>query len=351
MREVASLAGVSIATVSYAIRSPSRVSATTREKVQRAIDDLGFVVNSAARSMRTGGTPGMGVVVGDLSHSFSVGVVRGAQAGARDSGATMLIANADRDDWEQSRYIELFDQARLQGIILAPLDESRAEIARLREHGSPVVVVNYRSGADDHCTVLMDNDDVGYRAADHLISLGCRRLVFATGYARAQPLHERRHGIERAVADRDGVGLDVLMRERVDAEDGRAIARRILATPLEARPDGVIAATEIMALGLLQELAAEGVRVPEDMLLISTEEDWRAVDAPVRISRLKEPAFEMGRQAAVLLADEIANPETHRHRTVTLAATLFAAESTLGRGAPTVEESPSQSHERPAANS
>lgn len=338
MREVALRAGVSTATVSYTLTTPSRVSERTRRKVLAAIDELGFVVNSAARSMRTGTTTGMGIVVGDISHSFSVGMVRGAQAGAREAGTTMLIANADRDDREQARYVDLFDQARMQGLILAPLDESPADISRLRGHGTPVVVVNRRSAEHDHCTVLMDNVEVGYRAARHLISLGCRRLAFLTGYPRAQPLEDRRTGIDRAIEEHPEVRLEVFARERVDPEDGRALAHRLLAQHPSDRPDGIIAATEMVALGVVEELLAHGVRVPEDVKLISTEENASARESPVRISRLREPAFEMGRQAALLLAEELAHGVEHEHRTVLLRATLLAAESTLGRGARTVGE-------------
>lgn len=338
MKEVAQHAGVSIATVSYTLHTPDRVSDATRQRVEASIKELGFVVNSAARTMRTGEGPGMGIVIGELSHSFSVGVVRGAQAGAREVGTTMLIANADKDDAEQSRYVELFDQARMQGIILAPLDDNPADIDRLRDHGTPVVLVNLHTNRHDHCSVLMDNEEVGFRAAEHLISLGCRKLVFATGYPRAQPLADRKRGIDRALKNHPEVTLDVYARQQIDAEDGRAIAGRILAGTRERRPDGIIAATEMMALGLIEELLIGGIKVPEDIKLISTEENRNAFDAPVRISRLQEPAFDMGWHAAQLLAEEVHLGDKHKHQILMLHATLFAGESTLGRGARTVEE-------------
>ncbi|SEE69849.1 LacI family transcriptional regulator [Ruania alba] len=330
MRDVAQAAGVSVATVSYSFNNPDRVSEEARRKVFDAVDELGFVVNSAARSMKTGGATGVGIVVGDIAQTFSIGVVRGAQTGARERGLSLLIANGDTHTREQARYVDLFDQERLKGIILSPVHDSSADIEKLRRHGSRVVVVNYHSRPGYHCTVLMDNDDVGYRAAQHLFEVGARRLAFAAGATTLQPIVERRQGIRRAVAEQPGASLLELDRERVELEDGISIAEEILALAAEERPDGIVAATGFMARGIIDTLTASGIAVPEEVALISTEENTRAWDGPIRISRMREPAFELGRQAALLLADEIAEGDAHVHRTIVLHADLVATESTLG---------------------
>lgn len=330
MRDVAEEAGVSVATVSYSFNSPDRVSKATRKKVFRAVETLGFVVNSAARSMKTGAGSGVGIVVGDIAQTFSIDLVRGAQTGARERGFSLLIGNGDTDTREQSRYVDQFDQARLEGIILAPMKDSRSDIDKLRKHGARVVVVNYHSTPTYHCTVLMDNVDVGYRAAQHLFDLGSRKIAFASGASTAQPIIERQGGIRKAVAEQDGATLLEFTQEGVNVEDGEAIAQQILQLPQSDQPDGIIAATGFMARGLVDKLTAEGIAIPNEIRLISTEENLRAWDGPIQISRMREPAFEMGRQAALLLAEEITDGDTHAHRTIILAAELIATESTLG---------------------
>jgi LacI family transcriptional regulator len=332
MRDVAARAGVSVGTVSYALNRPSRVGAETLVRVRAAIEELEFVPNSAARSMKSGGGTGLGIVVGDIRHSFSVEVARGAQLAATEAGTTLLIANGNDDLSEQSRYVDLFDQARMEGVIIESTYNSKGDIDKLHEHHRRVVLVNHRSIFTDTCMVLMDNEGSGYTAAKHLMELGARRLAFVTRVPGLQPLEDRLLGIQRAVAEDQGATLVVVETQEIFESDGREAAAGIIELPQSDRPDGVIVGTALMAKGLVAELLEQaGIRVPEDLRLVCTEVNLQAAGGHVPFTTVAEPAFEMGFEAVTLAMRELSDDEeTHVHRTITLNGVLQVAESTVG---------------------
>jgi LacI family transcriptional regulator, galactose operon repressor len=333
MHDVARAAGVSIASVSHALNNPSRLSENTRERIRAAIDELGFVVNSAARSVKAAGRgTGLGIVIGDLQHSFSVEVVKGAQSQARDEKVTLLIGNGNADVQEQGRYVEMFDQARMEGVLLNVMENASIHLERLRAHGRAVVVINYRAEQFDHCRVLIDNEQVGYDAVKHLAALGSRTFLWLTGSAGWQPLVERRAGIDRAIREIDGATLQETTSPGLLYEDGRMHARTLLQRwPRTPRIDGVVSGTALIARGFIDELSDSGaVRVPEDIRLVSTDEDWLADRGAVTLSVFRPPAERAGREAVRLALAEAADGDRHTHRTVVLTADLVPGTSSLG---------------------
>ena len=333
MRDVARLAGVSVASVSHALNNPTRISDSTRAKIEVAIDELGFVVNSAARSVKAAGRgTGLGIVIGDLQHSFSVEVVKGAQFQAREENVTLLIGNGNADVGEQARYVETFDQARMEGVLLNVMENASIHLARLRAHGRAVVVINYRAEQFDHCRVLIDNEQVGYDAVRHLADLGSRRFLWLTGSAGWQPLVERRKGIDRAVREIQGATVAESVTPELKYEDGRRHAQSLIRRWSQApRIDGIICGTALAARGFIDELhSSRTARVPDDIRLVSTDEDWRADRGDVTLTVFRPSAEEAGREAVRLVRAEVAEGDQHTHRTVVYTSELVPGQSSLG---------------------
>ena len=153
----------------------------------------------------------------------------------------------------------MFDSARVSGLMLAPMQNSRLAINRIRRHGRPVVVLNYDSGSRDVCTVLVDNEQAGYLAARHLIELGRRSIAFIAGRYELQPVTLRRQGIRRAVAETGGaVRLSELNVEALDAPDGIVVGQQLMDLGHD-RPDAVLAVTDLLAMAIINELVAAAV--------------------------------------------------------------------------------------------
>lgn len=331
MQDVAHHAGVSLGTVSNVLNHPEKVMPATAVRVRSSIDELGFVRNDAARALAAGSSRSLGLVLADIENSLFIDMVHGAQQGSKAAGLSLLLGNAACDLQQQEDYLDLFDEARVAGVLLAPMEDSSAGIRRMRAHGRQIVLLGYSPKDDDCCAVLVDNERVGYLAAQHLIESGRTRLAFIAGHDSYQPVHDRRLGVKRAVAESDGrVTVEEIDSGGLEHEDGQRIGAALLERSPGEIPDGVIAVTDAIGNGLIQRIMASGaLSVPRDISVIGCENNRSAVSGPVPLSTVQPPGHEMGQQATSLLLEEIAAlPGEHSHRTLVLQPTLVIREST-----------------------
>lgn len=328
--DVARTAGVSIGTVSNVLNGTARVAPATREKVESAIAGLGFVRNGVARSLAAGRSSTLGFVIIDLSNSYFLDIARGAEAEAGEAGLNLLLANSDMSEAKQRTYVDLFVEERVAGILVAANHGSRQDLHR-SGRGVPVVVVDAPGDHTDVCAVVPDNELGGYLAASHLISTGRRRLLFA-GTTELVPVRDRLLGVERAVAEHPGVELEVEQTGNVQVEDGRRVGDDIVLRGPRERPDAVVAAADLLALGVLQSLLlSSSLRVPEDVAIIGYDDNRAAWDSAVPLSTIRQPGEEIGHEAVKLLLEELeTGPDAHRHRLVTCEPRLVVRASTTG---------------------
>lgn len=330
LTDVAERAGVSTGTVSHVLNHPQKVSDATRERVQRAIAELGFVRDANARSLASGGSRSIGLVVIDLGNSLFSEAARGAQARAREAGLALLIAGSDDDYAIQAANVEVFDEARVAGLLLAPMQDSAEQMARLTARGRPVVLMNYDPGTAEACRVVVDNEQVGYLAARHLAAQGCRRIAYVFARPGAQPVALRRQGVRRAIAE---LGDDVLYEEilapELTAPDGAVVAAALSARGPATRPDGIIAVTDQLAVGLIEELSERGVDVPGEVAVMGCDDNRSAPDARMTVTTVRMRAYEMGVESMRLLQEELAQPrDEHVHQRVVLTPQLVPRMST-----------------------
>ena len=332
MADVARRAGVALGTVSNVINRPYKVTEKTRLKVQSAIDELGFVRNGAAGSLAKGTSNTIGFVTIDLGNSFFLDMARGAEDEAQTVSKTLLLANSDLNLAKQDAYLSLFDEERMAGILIAPLPNSLGHAEKVRAHGRPVVVLNDALDSTDSCGVLVNNEHGGYLATKHLIELGRTRLAFVGGPESLKPIHDRYAGAQRAVDETGGrVKLEHIPTREVQTDDGRKVGRAIIERGPKRMPDGIVAAADLLAVGIVQAFLAEStISIPGDVAIIGYDNNRMAWDSSIPISTLSQPGREMGKVAAQLLLEEIQTPETHVHRRIILEPTLIARRSTVG---------------------
>lgn len=332
LTDVAARAGVSTGTVSHVLNHPQKVSDATRERVQRAIAELGFVRDANARSLASGGSRSIGLVVIDLGNSLFSEAARGAQARAREAGLALLIAGSDDDYAVQSANVDTFNEARVAGLLLAPMQDSAEQMARLTARGRPVVLMNYDPGTAEACRVVVDNEQVGYLAAMHLAAQGCRRLAYVFARPGAQPVALRRQGVRRAIAELgDTVLYEEVLAPELTAPDGAVVAAALAERGPATRPDGIIAVTDQLAVGLIEELSERGVDVPGEVAVMGCDDNRSAPDARMTVTTVRMRAYEMGVESMRLLLEEMAQPRdehVHVHQRVVLTPQLVPRMST-----------------------
>ena len=314
MQDVADLAGVAIGTVSNALNHPERLSPATRARVDAAIADLGFVRNSTARNLAAGRSDTVGLVLVDIGNSFFVDIARGAERAATDAGFRLLLANSDVDRGRQDGYLELFDESRAAGLLLAPMDAPLDAAHAVRDHGRPIVLVNAPVADAALCSVLVDDHLGGRLAAGHLIEEGCTRLGFAGGPFSLHAVRQRRAGAEE-IAAAAGIPLDVIETAALRAADGRQAARELLTTAPGV--DGLICCSDAMAVGAIGAADELGIDVPSELAVIGYDDNHFAAESALPVSTIGQPGARMGELAMELLLEEIDDPD-HRHRSVLL---------------------------------
>ncbi|MGP6176212.1 LacI family DNA-binding transcriptional regulator [Microbacterium sp. A196] len=321
MTDVARHAGVSLGTVSNVLNNPHIVTQEKRERVLRSIRELGFVRNNAARSLVIGRADTVGFVVVDVGNSFFIDLARGVEEELDEHGIRLLLANSDVNLSKQDAYINVFEETKVAGILLAPLDAPLEAARATRGRGVPVVHVNW-PGDQDACGVVVDEELGGYLAARHLLDRGLRRLAFAGGPFSLSAIAQRLAGATRAVTEVDDATLQKIETRSISVRGGYDLGAALSERGILDRPDGLVAASDALAAGAIQTMQLAGIRVPEDMAVVGYDNNHFAQDSSIPITSVGQPGHEMGKIAAQVLLEEISSA-SHAHRTITLAPTLF----------------------------
>jgi LacI family transcriptional regulator len=322
---------VSVGTVSNVLNQPDKVAATTVERVQAVIAELGFVRNDAARQLRAGRSRSIGLVVPDAGNPFFADVARGAEARAVDDQLSVLLGNSDEDPSREDNYLDLFREQRVNGVLITPASDDLGKLARVQAAGTPVVLVDHEVPGSAFCSVSVDDDEGGFLAAQHLLQLGRRRLAFVGGPGSIAQVAHRLRGAQRAVGGVPGAALEVIRMPALTVLHGRAAGEEIAARAEGERPDAIFAANDLLAVGLLQALTMfRSLRVPEDIALVGYDDIDFATATVVPLTSVRQPAQLIGRTAVELLLRSINDPDGDYDRRVRFRPELIVRQSTAG---------------------
>lgn len=329
VKDVAAAAGVSVGTVSNVLNQPERVSARTIERVQSVIQELGFVRNDAARQLRAGRSRSIGLVVPDIGNPFFAEVVRGAEDRAADAGMTVLLGNSDERDERQVAHLELFQEQRVNGVLLTPASDDLSAVHRFAAGGMPVILVDREVEEGLLPSVSVDDVEGGRLAAEHLLSGGRRRLAFVGGPQSVHQVADRLRGVKAAVAAHPDVTLEIFEQSALTVLQGRAAGEAIAARSAESRPDAVFAANDLLAVGLLQAFSfGSTIRVPQDIAMVGYDDIDFASATVVPLSSVRQPARLLGWTGVDLLLKELEGVEHDRR--VRFQPELVVRESSAG---------------------
>jgi len=329
IREVATLAEVSLGTVSHYINHPARVSPEKQVRIQRAIDQLGFVRNNAAWQLRLGRSATIAYIAPDVSNPFFATIAEGVEQRAAATGYSVFIANSGRSRAREDAYIEQFEAQRVQGLLVASQDPVEERLLQARQRGTASVLVGQRAISPLQPSVSIDDVMGGYLAADHLISQGRTRIAFIGGPLGIRQVADRLEGASRAVAEHAGVTIEVINTADRTIAEGHLVAEALIARPHESRPDGVFAVNDLLALGMLRTLVENGVRVPHDLALIGYDDIEFGASSIIPLSSIRAPHEDFGIAAVDLLLAELSGEETDAPKHVVFPPSLVVRASTV----------------------
>lgn len=332
MTQVAQRAGVSLGTVSHVLNHPERVTEATRSRVVAAMEELGFQRSAAARTLASGRSDAIGLVLTDLGNSLFVDIARGAAREAEAHGMHVLLADGEAERGRELTQLGVFDDLHVAGSMVTLNDEDhRAELLARRRRGGPLVLLNIGAPDDARCSVEVDHRRGGRLATQHLLDIGRRRLALVGGTAQLQPVARRREGF-LAVLEEAGLRPAAMVEfsERLGRADGRRAGHDLLEDVRAGRIDAIVAVSDLMAAGILEVLCAEGVDVPGQVALVGYDDNIAARDVPVPLTTIAQPGAEMGARGAALVIDEARRGAEHVHEQVVLQPQLVVRATTGG---------------------
>jgi len=306
MREVAAQAGVSVTTVSHVINKTRFVSEEVVSRVYEVITALDYQPDQRARSLRTGSTQTIGVLVSDIANPFFPKVVRGVEDCARENAYSVLLSNTDESAETEAFNLSLMIERRVDGLILAPSVGADQVLENLTRREMAIVLV------DRGCDLPMDqicseNRQGAYAAVKHLISLGHKRIGIIVEMVEIQSFQERILGWKEALGEANLTPRDGDLRQAgLEVEGAYTAAKKLLSgdDPVSA----VFSTNNLMTLGVFRYLKDAGIRCPEEVSVIGFDDaDWASAFNP-SISSVAQQPYQMGYQAMELLLRRIKDP-------------------------------------------
>jgi LacI family transcriptional regulator len=290
IRDVARRAQVSVASVSRALNNLDNVSEQTRARVADAVRELGYVPHAGARSLSLARTNAIGVVLPDLHGEFFSEIVRGMDREASSRGYLLLLSNMHSGSAQSASALRAL-RGRVDGLIVMAPHLSDDEVAEALPSKTPAILVNTHSNT--HAGIRIDNAAGARAVADHLVSIGRKRIIHIAGAVGNLDAQERAEAFRDALGD-TGVQLETVQGD-FSEESGEAAVASLLSNG--AAFDAVFAANDMMASGALQALRTAGLRVPEDVAVagfddIPLSRHLGLTTVRVRIAELGERAFE-----------------------------------------------------------
>lgn len=331
--DVARRAGVSKMTVSRVINGSGYISQETRERVEKAIQELGYIPNTLARGLRFKRTRTLGLILTDITNPFFTTLARGVEDAASEHGFSVIFCNTDESAEEENRYVNVLTQKQVDGLLLVPTAGTPESIAFLESHAVPFVLLDRRVPGFNVDMVRCDSEQGAYELVKHLLDLGHQRIAALGGSHYITSSTDRIAGYRRALEEA-GLGYEANRAyfTSFTVEGGYQATKQALAA--HPQPTALFASNNFIAIGAYRALRELGLKIPRDMSMVAFDDLPEAVGFDPFMTIIEQPAYEMGRCATQLLLERLGSSAPREPRDVVLPAHIVVRKSS---GPPPVE--------------
>ncbi|MBR5749586.1 MAG: LacI family DNA-binding transcriptional regulator [Prevotella sp.] len=306
LKDLAQELGVSIATVSRALRSSPEIGQDMQMKVKELAKRLNYRPNPFAQSLRKEAPRVIGVVVPNLVTHYYAAVLDGIEDEARKEGYSVISANTHEDTNAEIRAIDNFISLHVEGIIacLSQNTTDYSHFVEISNMGIPLVFFGRTCLSDRFSSVTANGDEAAFQATQHLIDTGSRRIAFIGGPNHLDMVKRRKHGYLEALREnRIPIDRDLVACEKIDYQWAMDATTRLL--QMENRPDAILAFNDIITFAAFTAIKQQGLRIPEDVALIGFTDDVHAQYVTPRMSAIEDQSHLMGQTACQLLLKNI----------------------------------------------
>lgn len=328
IKDIAKLAGVSVATVSYVLnrKEGQRISEETRKKIFEIAETINYTPNKIAKSLKTNKTKLLGLIVADISNDFYSHIARNLEDKALQLGYTLIIGSSDENAEKFEKLTQLFSQQQVDGMIVAPVAGSEKTLENLIQLKYPVVTIDRYLKGVSVPGITIDNQEIAERTTSLLLNKGFDKMIYI-GYETELPhLLDRQHGFEKAISSSSKTAdIQYLL---VGLENIAQEVRAQLENSLGKRPENTALyfSSNKLAVAGLSYLVKNDIKVPKQVSVIAFDETDAYDLFPAEITYIQQPIEEMAEEAIKLLDGQI-NDYTATGKRITLSAKLVAKAS------------------------
>lgn len=337
LKEIAETLGISITTVSKALKNYSDVSEKTRKAVIALAEELNYSPNSFAVNLRTKESKTIGLIIPEVVHHFFSNVINGIIAEAEKKGYLVIILQSNESLELEKKQVALLINKRVDGIIMSLSNESNNDfhIKEILRKEIPFVQFDKISKLIPSSKVIINDQKAAMEAVQHLIDQGCKKIAHIRGPENPQNAIDRFIGYKKAL-EKNGIQYDsklVYTCKNVTFEEGIEFAKQII----EDHPDvdGVFVITDLVAVGVLAYFNEKGIQVPNQIAIIGFSNWFMSQVITPKLSTVDQPSYEMGVAAFSLLLEEMICHKDGKQflpRTIELETSIIERDSSRLKG-------------------
>ncbi|MGX1981355.1 LacI family transcriptional regulator [Thermolongibacillus altinsuensis] len=329
IEDVAKLTGLSRTTVSRVINNHPYVSEDKRKLVIEAMNKLGYVPNSSARSLRNQKTDVIALFVPRITNPFFSQLVESTEIAAADHGYQLIICQTRYSPEKELNYMNLLKTKQVDGVILASLQNDWEKIEPFLDYG-PIVLCNEFEDRANVPTVKLDQVYGGYIATKHLIEQGHTKIAYCCGGYRSNVAKSREIGFRQALSEHK-LSFDerYAFRDAFNIADGKRVFQKMITLP--DPPTAVFTGSDEVAAGILSEARKHGYRVPEDLAIVGFDNQAITELMDPMITTVHQPVKEMAQKAVDIIVEKIQSRKYRKKEIYEFPLQLIVRESTVSK--------------------
>ena len=322
IKDVARVAGVSVATVSAVANGTKFVSERLARQVRHAIEATGYQPHGVARSLKNGTTQTLGLIVTDITNPFFTAVARSVEDAAHLAGYAVVLCNSDEDVEKERVYLQLMRRRRVDGLIWAPAGDVAAYHDFRATQGAPTILLDRQIAGMPMDAVVVDNVGATREAIEYLIGLGHRRISLITGLPHLSTSRERLDGYRDAMAAH-GLNASPRLVVQGNFRSGSAHDVALGLLRMQPRPTAVFAANNLMAIGLLRAIRELGLRCPGQISVAAFDDFEEATLFTPTLTTIAQPTAAIGAKVVEIVLKRIGQRDgNHSPEVATMEAVL-----------------------------
>jgi LacI family transcriptional regulator len=336
LNDIAKQVGVSKTLVSFVLNGRGkefRISEEICRKVLDSAKELNYQPNRLAQGLRTGKTKTIGLIIADIANPFFGKLGREIEQEAARYGYHVIFCSSDENPEKSEQQIAMLQQSQVDGYIISPPIHSEEQIRSLSKGNIPYVLIDrYFPGIESNC-IVVDNFEAAYRATNHLLKLGRKKIANITINLELVNMRERTEGYKQALADssiRVDENLIKVLPFSHDNKDVSTAIRELAGDRDNLKVDAILFSTSKIGIMGIECITEIGLKIPDEIAVVSFDnaDAYKICVSPVSV--VAQPLKEIGTKAVRILLDEIAHPETHRKHQKIVLKTGFIVRKSCG---------------------